>query len=128
MWADDPRTRRLWVLTLAFAVLLGILVLSFRSRLPPVQLHAEGRLSSLAVEDCLMSTKGEQMLGKLSRIRIGVGWWLNRDTRLYRSTRGHVVVVHSDLGVTSLTVSSDESLSPLQTALFKSCVASPQSW
>lgn len=128
MWADDPRTRRLWILTLAFVVLLGIVYFSFRSRQPPVQLHVEGRFSSLAVQECLMSAKGEQLLGKLSRIRIGVGSWLNRDTRLYQSTQGQVVVVHSDLGVTSLTVRSEGPLSQNQKALFKGCMTSPPSW
>lgn len=128
MWADDPGTRRLWIVTMAFAVLLSILYFSFGSRKHPVQLQAEGRVSSPEVQECLTSPNAEQLLGKLSGIRIGVGSWLNRDTRLYRSTRGHVVAVHTDVGVTSLTVRSDESLSPNQRALFKSCVTSPPSW
>jgi hypothetical protein len=128
MWADDPGTRRLWIVTMAFAVLLSILYCSFGSRKHPVQLQAEGRVSSPEVQECLMSPKAEQLLGKLSGIRIGVGSWLNRDTRLYRSTRGHVVAVHTDVGVTSLTVRSNESLSPNQKGLFTGCVTSPPSW
>ena len=128
MWADDPGRRRLWIVTLAFAVLLSILYFSFGGRQHPVRLHAEGRVSSPEVQACLMSPKAEQLLGKLSRIRIGVGSWLNRDTRLYRSTRGHVVAVHTDVGVTSLTVRSNESLSPNQRGLFTGCVTSPPSW
>lgn len=128
VWADDPRTRRLLIGTLALALLLGMLYLSLGSRQMPVQLHVQGRSSPRAVHDCLASTSGQQKLGKLYRMRIGIGSWLNRDSRLFRSTRGHSVLVHNDLGVTSLTVRSDHALSPQQRVLLKGCVNSPPSW